>query len=224
MPSLTGPERLPDAGKQAESIVVMLHGRGGDGDNLIGLGDFFAPGMPSTAFYAPNAPYPFEDAAYFGGEAFGYQWYSRRTEQARAAGLVEVAPIVNAYIDELLATHKLAPNRCILLGFSQGCITSLHVAPRRKQALAGVVGFSGALVTSDTLPKEIANKAPIFLAHGIEDDVLPVSGTEFAATTLKGLGVPVESHILPGLGHSIDQRGAKAALAFMQRLLNGTAG
>ncbi|MBM3939978.1 MAG: phospholipase [SAR202 cluster bacterium] len=213
MPVLNGPRRMPREGRP-DSVVVMLHGIGSDGDDLISLADFLAPALPSTAFHAPNAPHRFDGAAY------GYQWYSRRTPETRVEGVRAVAPTVNAFVDELAAQHGLTSDRCVLLGFSQGCIVSLHAGPRRKEPLAGVVGLSGALVTGDTLAAEIANRAPVFLAHGEEDGVLPAAGTRQAAAALEALGVPVELHILTGLGHSIDGRVVQAASAFMRRVLS----
>ena len=212
MAVLSGPQRQPQSGGAPDSIVVMLHGRGSDGDDLIGLARAFDGALPNTAFYAPDAPDHFEEGP------FGFQWYSRSTPEVRVGGVREVAPLVNAFVDELLEKHELAPSRCVLLGFSQGCVVSLHVAPRRERALGGVVGFSGAMVTGDTLPDELANRAPVLLVHGADDSVLPAERTTEAGEVLTGLDIPNEVHILPGLPHAIDQLGTQLATDFMQRV------
>ena len=214
MVELAGPHHPPRSGGAPDSLVVLLHGRGSSGDDLIGLADMFADGLPGTAFYSPDAPHPFAE----GG--FGYQWYSPRTNEDRISGLLSVAPTVNAYVDELIAEHGIEPTRVILLGFSQGAMVSLHTVPRREVGLAGVVAFSGAMATADTLKAEIANKTPMLLVHGAEDPVLPARGTETAAALLTELGVPTELYVLDGLGHSIDRRGIEAASAFMKRALD----
>jgi len=213
--TLTGPNRLPKSGTSADSLVVLLHGIGASGDDLIGLADAWADALPHTAFHSPNAPHHFDDAP------FGYQWYSRRTDQLRAQGLHEVEGTVNAYVDDLLAQHELTPVRCVLVGFSQGSIVSLHVAPRRKTALGGVVSFSGRMVTADTLREELANRTPICLIHGAEDPVLPSEGSVEGAAVLAELGVPHELHVLPGLRHAIDERGLEKATQFIHRVLEG---
>jgi phospholipase/carboxylesterase len=189
----------------------MLHGLGSNGNDLIGLSRALADDLPNTAFYAPDAPDPFE------GGPTGFQWYSRSSPEARVAGVRQVAPLVDAFVDDLLEKHELAPSRCILLGFSQGCIVSLHTAPRRQRPLAGVVGFSGAMVSGETLADELANRTPILLVHGADDTVLPSERTEEARQVLSSLDVPNEVHILPGLPHSIDQRGVQLAADFMRR-------
>lgn len=212
MPTLSGPDR-PALSFGADSIVIMLHGRGSNGNDLIGLSRVFSDALPTTAFYAPNAPHSFEDAP------TGFQWYSTATPESRTQGVRDIASTVNAYIDELLAEQRLAPSRAILLGFSQGCITSLHLGPRRERPLAGVVGLSGAMVTGDTLQAEIANQAPILLVHGEDDTVLPPERSSEAHETLQTVGVPSELHIIPGLPHAIDQRVVDLSIEFIQRVL-----
>ena len=168
-----------------------------------------APHYPNTAFHSPNAPIP------IGGWP-GYMWFGL---EDRVAGLRGVAPVVNGFIDELLEAYGLPPSKCALIGFSQGTITSLHIAPRRKEQLAGVVGFSGAMFTGDSLADEMQSKPPFVLIHGADDDVLASSETDLAAKRFEELGVPVTKHILPGLTHSIDQRGLNIAVDFLDSVL-----
>ena len=212
MPTLHGPS-LPPVSGSADSVLVMLHGVGSNGDDLMGLAPLLADGLPNTAFHAPNAPHDFEEGM------SGYQWYSRSSLQSRVSGVVAAAPILDRYVDELAETYDLAPAHCALLGFSQGCIVALHAAPRRAEAVAGVVGLSGALITADALPAEIASRPPVLLMHGEEDVVLPADGTRRAGEALAALGVPVETHVLPNLGHAVDRRVVDLAVLFLQRAL-----
>lgn len=193
---------------------MLLHGIGSSGDDLIGLADVWGEAFPQTAFHSPHAPYPFDDAP------FGYQWYSRRTDQKRVSGLYGVEETVNVYVDALLAEYNVPPSRCVLVGFSQGSIVSLHVAPRRHVALGGVVGFSGRFATAETLHHELANRTPICLIHGADDKVLPSNGSVEGATLLSELAIPNELHVLPGLGHAIDARGMEKATQFVRGILS----
>ncbi len=213
MSDLTGPRRLPGADTATDSLVVLLHGIGASGDDLIGLADYWAGTLPNTAFYSPHAPHPYDDAP------MGYQWYSRHTEQSRIDGVYEVEGPLNAYVDDLLGQHGLDPSRCALVGFSQGAIVGLHVALRRRVAVGGLVAFSGLIGTSDRLKGELASKLPVCLVHGADDPVLPAEGSEAAGRLLTDLGVPNEVHILPGLGHAIDQRGLEHATRFLLKVL-----
>ena len=215
LPTLSGPQQPPKSGGAPDSLVIMLHGIGSNGDDLMGLAPYFADALPNTAVHAPNAPEPYADAG------FGYQWYPRHA-MPHDGNAERVEQTVNAYIDELLQEYGLDVSRCVLLGFSQGSIVSLHVAPRRSTAVAGVVAFSGSMPTAATLGQEKASAPPMLLIHGTEDRVLEPGESESAAKKLSELGVPVTLHILPGLGHSIDQRGIAIAIEFMKQVLNVT--
>jgi phospholipase/carboxylesterase len=209
--TLTGPSRSPSSGGAPTSLVVLLHGRGSNGDDLIGLADAISAHYPDTAFHAPNAPHS------VGG--FGFQWFEVNGLESREPGLRETAPVVNGFIDELLEQYGLPASKCALMGFSQGTITSIHVAPRRADQLAGVVGFSGAMFSGGSLADEMQSKPPFILIHGDDDMVLDSRETELAAKRFEEVGVPVTMHILPGLPHSIDQRGMTLAVEFLDRVL-----
>lgn len=213
MPSLAGPCREPLAGGAPDALVVLLHGIGANGEDLIGLADALAPRFPRAAFHAPDAPHPYAEAG------FGYQWFPREPEPARLDGVRAASEVVNAHLDGLLDALGLDSRRCVLIGFSQGCMAALHAAPRMERRLAGVVGFSGALLDAETLPDKTRSKPPFLLAHGSADIVVPPTATAEASQTLDGLGFEVEAHILPGLGHGIDERGLELAAQFMERVL-----
>lgn len=213
MPSLAGPFREALAGGAPDALVVLLHGIGANGEDLIGLADALAPQFPHAAFHAPDAPHPYADAG------FGYQWFPREPESARLAGVREASAVVNAHVDDLLDAQGLDSRRCVLIGFSQGCMAALHAAPRMERPIGGVVGFSGALLDAETLRDEARSKPPFLLAHGGADVVVPPTATAEASQTLDGLGFEVEAHILPGLGHGIDARGLELAAQFMERVL-----
>ena len=119
----------------------------------------------------------------------------------------------------MLEQYKLPASKCALIGFSQGTITSIHVAPRRADQLAGVVGFSGAMFTGSTLAEQLQSKPPFILIHGDGDLVLDSRETELATKKFEEVGVPVTTHILPGVQHTINQEGLVLAVGFLERVL-----
>ncbi|MFO0388759.1 MAG: alpha/beta hydrolase [Alphaproteobacteria bacterium] len=213
--SLTGPIRKPRSGSKAKQLVLILHGWGADGSNLIDLADVFAPALPDAHFIAPNAPYPCE------ANPYGFQWFSLmdRQPQHLLAGVRGAAEILNAFIDEQLAVLSLDNTKLALVGFSQGTMTALHVALRRSPQIGAVVGFSGSLIGPDELAKEITARPPVCLIHGNMDDVVPYASMERAANALAQHGVKAETHTREYLGHSIDMEGIKAATAFLGKNL-----
>ena len=212
---LDGPSHPPHAGGKPKSLIVLLHGLGADGNDLIGLAPCWAPLLPHTEFLSPHAPYPCDMAPY------GRQWFSLqdRSPEMMVAGVRAAAPILDAFLDDAIAGRGLAPSQVSLVGFSQGTMMSLHVGLRREKALAGIIGFSGALRTGESLAAELRSKPPVLLVHGDADPVVPFQALGAAETALKALGVPVESLVRPGLGHSIDEAGLRAGGAFLRRVL-----
>lgn len=212
--SLDGPRFGPAPG-QARRLVLLLHGVGADGHDLIGLAPYFAQGLPDTAFVSPHAPFPCDMAP------MGRQWFSLqdRTPDVLLAGIRASAPILDAFIDAELARFGLSADKLALVGFSQGTMMSLYVAPRRRQAIAGVVGYSGALAGPDRLPAEVTAKPPILLVHGDADQVVPFGAMAMAEQGLRAAGVSVETLRRPGLPHSIDEEGIAAGITFLGRVL-----
>jgi phospholipase/carboxylesterase len=211
---LDGPVLAPASGGPAKQIVVLLHGYGADGHDLMGLAPSWAPSLPDAVFYAPNAIEPCE-------VGFGYQWFGLEDRSAArlVAGVEAAAPIFDAWLDQRLAEHGLDEGRCALVGFSQGTMVALHVGLRRKKALAGILGFSGALIAGDRLPQEIVTRPKVLLVHGAADQVVPAGALSVAVKGLDAAGVQVAALLRPGLGHGIDPEGMARGLDFLKSAL-----
>lgn len=212
---MTGPERPPASGGPARQLVVFLHGVGADGRDLIELASHWARLLPDCHFSAPNAPEPYDMAP------FGYQWFSLkdRSPEALLAGVKRAQPLVEAFLDAELARLGLDDSRLALVGFSQGTMISLYLAPRRARALAGVVGYSGALLGRETLEAELKSRPPLLLVHGDQDPVVPVQALHAAVGALGAAGFAVEWHVSRGIGHGIDPEGLRLGGAFLARVL-----
>lgn len=216
MPKLTPTAmRKPLSGAAPKQLVLLLHGWGADGPNLIDLADVMAPYLPDALFIAPNAPFACEVNPY------GFQWFSLmdRDPQRMLQGAREAANILNQFIDEQLKAYGLDNSKLALVGFSQGTMTGLHVALRREPAMAAFVGFSGALIGAEVLAGEIKSKPPVCLIHGELDDVVPFASMKHASDALSGVGITASTHPRPGLPHSIDIEGIKIAGEFLKKNL-----
>jgi len=218
MPRLSGPSRPPASGGKPRRLVILLHGLGADGNDLIGLAPYWARLLPDAEFLSPNAPFPCDMAPY------GYQWFSSqdRSPEAVLGGVRAAAPILDAFIDEALEERGLDSRELALVGFSQGTMMSLFVGLRRAEPVAGIVGFSGRLLAPELLASELRSRPPTLLVHGTEDPLVPYSSLAAAETTLKAAGVPVETVTSVGIGHSIDDQGLRRGGQFLKKVLSGT--
>ena len=213
--TLSGPSFGPAAGGKPRRLVLLLHGLGADGNDLIGLAPYWAPLLPDAEFLSPNAPFPCDFAPY------GYQWYSvqDRSPEMQLAGVRAAAPILDAFIDETLAARGLKAQELTLVGFSQGTVMSLFVGLRRPQPVAGILGFSGRLVAPELLAAELRSRPPVLLVHGTEDPMIPHAEMAAAESALKAAGVRVATVSCPGIGHSIDEEGLSRGGRFLQQVL-----
>ena len=182
---------------------MLLHGYGADGNDLLGLAPHWARLLPDTEFLAPHAPFPCE-AAPFGRQWFGFEG---RNEGMILAETQTAAAILQAFIDAELARRSFAEDDLALVGFSQGTMMALHVAPRRARAAAAVVGYSGMLIAPPLLAAEIKSKPPVLLVHGTADPVVSYASLATAEAALRAAGIAVKTETRPGLAHAIDDDG-----------------
>ncbi|HEX6121252.1 MAG TPA: alpha/beta fold hydrolase [Dongiaceae bacterium] len=213
MIELSGPSQPPAARGKPKQLVVLLHGYGSNGDDLISLAPFFSQTLPDAEFLSPNAPFQCELSP------MGFQWFGfeDRTPEMRLGGARLATEILDRFLDAELARRGLEDRDLALVGFSQGTMMSLHVGPRRPNQIAGILGFSGSLIAPQLLNSELKSKPPVYLVHGTADQVVPYAAMAQAEKALRDAGIPVETESRPGLVHSIDQVGAQKGAQFLRR-------
>jgi phospholipase/carboxylesterase len=213
---LTGPELPPSSGKAPSALIIFLHGLGSNGDDLMGLAPEMRDYFPYAQFLSPNAPFSCDMAP------FGYQWFSLldRRDAAVLAGVEQAHPILDHYITEQLSRFGLTEEKLALVGFSQGTMMALYTAVRRKKAIAGVVGYSGALISKGNLEKDAKSLPDICLIHGDADDIVPFENMALAELALSDAGFSVETHRRPHLAHGIDPLGLQAGVDFLRARLS----
>jgi len=215
MMDIDGPRQEPADGKPARAQVILLHGYGADGNDLIGLAPYMARELPHVGFVSPHAPFPCEMSP------MGRQWFSLgdRSPESMLAGTRMAAQVIDGFIDDETQRLGLAASRIALVGFSQGTMMSLFVGPRRGEQIAGIVGYSGRLIGPELMDQEIKTKPPVTLIHGEADEMVPAAALDQAVEGLQAAGIEVASTMRPRLGHSIDEEGLRIGIAFLKRVL-----
>lgn len=214
--SLSGP-RLPPARGDATHLVVLCHGYGADGNDLIGLAPYWQRQLPTAAFVAPNAPERCSGSS-------GYQWFpiTRFDPGEMLRGVEKAAPLLEAFLESERARYGLPPDRVALVGFSQGAMLSLHVGLCRSIEPAAIVGFSGMFAAADKEDVRVRIPAPpVLLVHGDADPMIPVEALFLSASSLGRAGVAVQWHISAGVEHAIDEGGLALAGNFLVMAFRG---
>ncbi|RAI58635.1 alpha/beta hydrolase [Roseicella frigidaeris] len=219
MAQLDGPRFGPLSRGPAQQLVVVLHGLGADGQDLIALAPHWARALPDAAFVAPDAPEPCDMGPY------GRQWFSLqdRRPAAMAAGARAARGALDAFLEAELARLSLPGSALALAGFSQGCMMALYAGLRRAVPPAAILGYSGALVAPETLAAEATGRPPVLLVHGEADEVVPAAASRAAESALRAAGIPVQALYRPGLAHGIDEAGIEAGAQALKAAFAGPA-
>lgn len=221
MAALEGPQYGPASGGEPDSLVLLLHGVGADGFDLIDLAPVWAEVLPNALFIAPHAPFPFQ------GAPFGRQWFDimDRTPARLEAGLRHAAGILGDFTRAKLAELGLGGDRLALMGFSQGAMVAIFAGLRGAvPAPASILAYSGALLAPESFAAEVTSRPPVLLVHGEADEVVPAMASRQAARALQAEGVPHELLLRPDLSHGLDDAGLAAGTALLARSLPRIAG
>jgi phospholipase/carboxylesterase len=194
-------------------LMILLHGYGSNGEDLISLAPDFAEAIPDMHFVSPDAPFKFE------GGFTGYQWYSlmdRSTEKMQE-GADHALPILNNFIDTQLERFQLDESKLFLCGFSQGAMMAIYSGLKRATPCAGVLSFSGYVLDNNFEP-EIKARPEIFLSHGQQDRIVLLNTFTKTKERLEDFHIPITSHVSPSLAHGIDFSCIDAAKKFLVKM------
>lgn len=206
----------PKSGNKPTSMVILLHGLGANGADLIGLAQYWEQDLPDTVFISPDAPFPCDMAP------VGHQWFSLQdwSRELMLEGAKIAAPILNDFINKMLEEYGIPDEKLALAGFSQGTMMSLYAGPRRPKRIAGILGYSGALLDGEGLAGAGIHKVPVRLIHGDVDFVVPLQAYTMAKASLEAAGFAVSGNITRGLAHGIDDDGIRSGAEFLSDILS----
>lgn len=212
--------RDPASKGAARSLFVICHGVGADGHDVFPLCEVLAQAVPDAAFLVPDAPEPCDMAP------MGRQWFSLRdrTPAVLEAGARRATPALLAAIAAELERLGLAQDAVAMMGFSQGAMMVLFAGLRRTPPPRAILAYSGALLETPALEREVVGHPPTLLVHGEADDVVPFAHGPAAEAALRRLGIPLTTLWQPRVGHWIDDAGVAAGALFLQQVFCGVTG
>lgn len=200
---------IPSLTPSPQKLVVLLHGLGSDGNDLISLVPYIQKSMPACHFISPHGVEAYDMAPY------GRQWFSliERTSEAilnlakkNAAAAIE---IISHKQQELGLTNK----DTILVGFSQGSMMAVYLTLIADEPYGATISFSGRLIQ----PANIVNKStPICIIHGREDDVVSCKEADIMTKYCLENNISHDKLIINNLTHSIDDKGLRFMIKFLK--------
>ncbi len=207
---------------EVKSTVIWLHGLGDSGHGFAPIvPELKLPAELGIRFLFPHAP---ERAVTINGGMHMRAWYDIKSmdfdKRADSAGVRESAELVTQLIETEIASGVPA-HKIVLAGFSQGGVIALHLGPRLQHTLGGIIGLSTYMSEPSLLAAEAVTanaNTPIFMAHGAQDNVVPVSMGQAAYETLQANGYPVSWHTYP-MQHNVCMDELNAISQWLQERL-----
>jgi len=201
-----------DKPKQA---IILCHGYGGDGKDISALAINWRRFLPDSIFLCPNAP---EVCAV---NFQGFQWFDLTIEKEDVILEKSLAAEekLTLFLDEVLNNLQLESKNLALVGFSQGCMMSIHVGLKNKKKINCIIGYSGKVINQKHLSENINSKPKIFLMHGENDTIVPPTHLLEAKEYLKKNGINVKTKMLKNCEHRIPVEGSSLGLGFLKKNL-----
>ena len=197
--------------KEIKNAIILLHGYGGDGNDISMLSLNWKRHLPNTIFICPNGHETCEI------NPSGYQWFDLTKDDPNyiLKETKKAEDILKKFINEVKEEYNLINNNICLSGFSQGCMMSLNVGLTSEDKFSSIVGFSGKIINQNDLKQRIKNLTDVFLIHGELDDIVSPTFLLEAKDFLIREKINVESHMVKNCGHHIPIEASSLALNYI---------
>jgi len=197
--------------KEIKNAIILLHGYGGDGNDISMLSLNWKRHLPNTIFICPNGHETCEI------NPSGYQWFDLTKDDPNyiLKETKKAEEILKKFINEVKEEYNLINNNICLSGFSQGCMMSLNVGLTSEDKFSSIVGFSGKIINQSDLKQRIKNLTDVFLIHGELDDIVSPTFLLEAKDFLIREKINVESHVVKNCGHHIPIEASSLALNYI---------
>src|SRR3954447_26494359 len=187
----------------ARLVAILLHGRGATAEDMLGLSREFT--APDVAYLAPQA-----------AEQTWYPYSFLAPVEQNEPNLSSALSLIARLLQDL-QQENVAPERVVLLGFSQGGCLTLEFAARHARRYAAVVALSGGLIGPPGTPRNYSggfDATPLFVGCSDVDAHVPVERVHESAEVFRRMGAVVDERVYPRMGHTVneDEIGAVDAL------------
>ena len=202
--------------KNIENAVILLHGYGGDGNDIAPVTINWKRFLPNTIFICPDGP---ETCSI---NPMGYQWFDLNSEDEEYINkkALEAEDILKKFIEEIKNKFNLFNSNICLSGFSQGCMMSINVGLSEKEKFAGILGFSGKIINKIDLDRRIYSKPTTLLIHGDQDEIVPPVNLLEAKDFFERNKIDIVTKMIKDCGHNIPIEASSTGLIFLKKIFN----
>ena len=206
----------PEKGLEIKNAIILLHGYGGDGQDISMLSLGWRRHLPNTIFICPNGHEKCKI------NPSGYQWFdlSKDDPQYILDESKKAETKLNKFINEIKNEFNLQNNKICLSGFSQGCMMSLNLGLISDQRYRCIVGFSGKIINQEYLMRKKNVEADILMIHGDADEIVPPNFLLEAEDFLIRNSVNVETRLIKNCGHHIPVEASSIGLNYILEKFN----
>ena len=201
----------PEEGTEIKNAIILLHGYGGDGNDISMLTLNWKRHLPNTVFICPNGheTCPINPS--------GYQWFDLTKDDASYIldQSLKAEVKIKKFIDEIKNEFNLTNDKICLSGFSQGCMMSLNVGLTSEEKFLCIIGFSGKIIDKDNLKLRIKNSTETLLIHGDADQVVPSTNLLEAKDFLIRSNIEVKTLLIKNCDHHIPIEASSTALNYI---------
>ena len=197
------------------SAVILLHGYGGDGNDISTVTLNWKRFLPETIFLCPDGH---EECPI---NPNGFQWFNLDNDDPVyiIEETIKAEKKLNVFINEIKTEYNLSNSKICISGFSQGCMMSINLGLATEESFNCIVGFSGKIIDKEDISKRIKSKTKMLLIHGDEDVVVPPSSLLEAKDFLIRHKVNIETKMIKNCGHHIPIEASSIALNYIKKNL-----
>ncbi len=194
------------------SVIILLHGYGGDGKDISMLSLNWKRFLPNTIFFCPNGHEKCQI------NANGYQWFDLSNNDPKYIlnESLKAEKILNNYINEIKNELDIKNSQICLSGFSQGCMMSINLGLTSNEKYNCVVGFSGKIIDQKNLSERITSKTNTLLIHGDQDQIVPPTNLLNSKDFLLRHKINIQTNMIKNCDHHIPIEASSLALKFIK--------
>tara|TARA_Y100000741_G_scaffold34598_1_gene24394 strand:- start:3 stop:656 length:654 start_codon:yes stop_codon:yes gene_type:complete len=198
-----------------KNAIILLHGYGGDGNDISTLTLNWKRFLPETIFFCPDG----HEICSINPN--GFQWFNLEKDDTSyiIQESLKAEKKLNNFINEIKSEYKLNNSEICISGFSQGCMMSINLGLTVEEKFNCIVGFSGKIIDKDDIIKRIKSKTKMLLIHGDQDVVVSPSSLLEAKDFLIRNKINIETKMIKDCGHHISIEASSIALNYIKKNL-----